>query len=111
MKDAKSTTTFVQASNESGALMCQLYNGELNKYIMNLTNDSTVRFILLYFIIYFAAFRSQSWQAPWGWTDPPGKCDWICTVPGKCDWKPAVKVCTTLEWGQILSGMASQMHM
>ena len=50
MKDAKSTTTFVQALNESlesGALMCQLYNGELSKYIMNLTNDSTVRFILL----------------------------------------------------------------
>ncbi len=41
MKDAKSTTTFVQALNESlesGALMCQLYNGELNKYLMNLTN-------------------------------------------------------------------------
>ena len=41
MKDAKSTATFVQALNESlesGALMCQLYNGELNKYIMNLTN-------------------------------------------------------------------------
>lgn len=42
MKDAKSTTTFVQALNESlesGALMCQLYSGELNKYIMNLTNE------------------------------------------------------------------------
>jgi hypothetical protein len=36
------TTTFIQALNkslESGALMCQLYNGELNKYIMNLTNQ------------------------------------------------------------------------
>ena len=42
MKDAKSTSTFVQALNESlesGALMCQLYNIELNKYIMNLTNE------------------------------------------------------------------------
>lgn len=42
MKDAKSTTTFVQALNESlesGALMCQLYNAELNKYLMNLTNE------------------------------------------------------------------------
>lgn len=41
MKDAKSTVAFVQALNESlesGSLMCQLYNGELNKYIMNLTN-------------------------------------------------------------------------
>ena len=41
MKDAKSTTTFIQALNESlesGALMCQLYNAELSKYIMNLTN-------------------------------------------------------------------------
>lgn len=41
MKDVKSTATFVQALNESlesGALMCQLYNVELNKYIMNLTN-------------------------------------------------------------------------
>ena len=42
MKDAKSTVTFIQALNESlesGALMCQLYNAELNKYIMNLTNE------------------------------------------------------------------------
>ena len=42
MKDAKSTTTFVQALNESfesGAQMCQLYSAELNKYIMNLTNN------------------------------------------------------------------------
>ncbi len=42
MKDAKSTTTFVQALNESleaGALMCQLYNGELNKYVMKLTTE------------------------------------------------------------------------
>ncbi len=42
MKDAKSTVTFVQALNESlesGALMCQLYNTELNKYLMNLTNE------------------------------------------------------------------------
>lgn len=42
MKDAKSTVTFVQTLNESlgsGALMCQLYNAELNKYIMNLTNE------------------------------------------------------------------------
>ena len=41
MKDVKSTATFVQALNESlesGALMCQLYSVELNKYIMNLTN-------------------------------------------------------------------------
>ena len=41
MKDVKSTSTFVQALNESlesGALMCQLYNAELSKYIMNLTN-------------------------------------------------------------------------
>jgi hypothetical protein len=42
MKDVKSTANFVQALNESlesGALMCQLYNAELNKYVMNLTND------------------------------------------------------------------------
>ena len=42
MKDVKSTTSFVQALNESlesGALMCQLYNGELNKYVMNLTTE------------------------------------------------------------------------
>ena len=42
MKDAKGTVAFIQALNESlesGALMCQLYNGELNKYIMNLTNE------------------------------------------------------------------------
>ncbi len=41
MKDAKSTT-FIQALNESlesGALMCQLYNVELSKYLMNLTNE------------------------------------------------------------------------
>ena len=41
MKDVKSTAAFVQALNESlesGALMCQLYNGELSKYLMNLTN-------------------------------------------------------------------------
>lgn len=41
MKDVKSTATFVQALNESlesGALMCQLYNAELSKYLMNLTN-------------------------------------------------------------------------
>ena len=41
MKDVKSTSTFVQALNESlesGALMCQLYNIELSKYLMNLTN-------------------------------------------------------------------------
>ncbi len=42
MKDAKSTTTFIQALNESlesGALMCQLYNAELSKYLMSLTNE------------------------------------------------------------------------
>lgn len=42
MKDAKSTVTFIQALNESlesGALMCQLYNTELNKYLMVLTNE------------------------------------------------------------------------
>ena len=42
MKDAKSTVTFIQALNESlesGALMCQLYNAELSKYIMNLTHE------------------------------------------------------------------------
>lgn len=42
MKDAKSTAKFIQVLNESlesGALMCQLYNAELNKYIMNLTNN------------------------------------------------------------------------
>ena len=41
MKDAKTTAGFVQALNrslESGSLMCQLYNAELNKYLMNLTN-------------------------------------------------------------------------
>ena len=42
LKDAKSTSNFVQALNESlesGALMCQLYNAELNKYVMKLIND------------------------------------------------------------------------
>lgn len=42
MRDAKSTTTFIQALNESlesGALMCQLYSAELNKYVMKLTNE------------------------------------------------------------------------
>ena len=42
MKDTKSTAVFVQALNESmesSALMCQLYNAELNKYIMALTNE------------------------------------------------------------------------
>lgn len=42
MKDVKSTSTFIRALNESlesGALRSQLYNGELNKYIMNLTNN------------------------------------------------------------------------
>ena len=41
MKDARSKT-FIQALNESlesGTLMCQLYNAELNKHIMNLTNE------------------------------------------------------------------------
>ncbi len=41
MKDAKTTNNFVEALNkslDSGSLMCQLYNAELNKYVMNLTN-------------------------------------------------------------------------
>lgn len=45
-QDVKSTTSFIQALNESlesGALMCQLYNAELNKYVMNLTNASRER--------------------------------------------------------------------
>ena len=42
MKDVKYTSQSIQALNkslESGVLMCQLYNGELNKSIMNLTNQ------------------------------------------------------------------------
>ncbi len=41
LKDVKSTTSFTRALNESlesGALMCQLYNVELSKYVMGLTN-------------------------------------------------------------------------
>ena len=42
MKDVKSMSQLIQALNkslESGVLICQLYNGELNKPIMNLTNQ------------------------------------------------------------------------
>lgn len=40
--EAKSTRTFVKVLNESvecGSLMCQLFDSELNKYIMNLTTE------------------------------------------------------------------------